>query len=89
MAEDPVRRPALAACPCTDVVAVTVEWDCPRGHLGYAALCAAHGQIHVAALLSGGIMCGRCRALDGREQAVGIVRVNGRRVSARLRRRAL
>jgi hypothetical protein len=78
-----------AVCPCTDVVAVTVEWSCSKGHPGYAALCTTHGQIHVAALLSGGIMCGRCRELDGEERAVMLKLVNGRRVSTKLGRTIL
>jgi hypothetical protein len=78
-----------AVCPCTDVVAVTVEWECSRRHRGYAALCQTHGAIHVAALMSGGIMCGRCREEDGRERAVTLRRVNGKKVSARLGRTQL
>jgi hypothetical protein len=66
---------------------VTVEWSCGWGHPAYAALCQMHGQIHVAALLSGAIMCGRCRREDGRETAVMLRLVNGRKVSSRLGRR--
>lgn len=77
------------ACPCTDTATVTVEWECPRGHVGYAALCQSHGQIHVAALLSGSIMCGRCRIRDGKEVAVALKLVNGKRVSRKLGRRQL
>lgn len=85
----PGKSPLAPACPCTDAVFVTVEWACPRGHLGYAALCKQHGQIHVAALLSGGIMCGRCRELDGKEQAVALKKINGKRVSSKLGRTIL
>jgi hypothetical protein len=78
-----------AVCPCTDLAVISVEWECPRGHKGYAALCQSHGQIHVAALLSGAIMCGRCRQRDGKERAVILRRVNGKLVSRRLGRTAL
>lgn len=68
------------ACPCTSPATVTVEWECGKGHKGYAALCKEHGAIHVAALLSGAIMCGQCRR-EGYERATVLRRVNGKRVS--------
>lgn len=80
---------AGAACPCTDAATITVEWQCPRGHRSYAALCQMHGQVHVASLLSGGVMCGTCRREDGREVAVALKRVNGKAVSSRLSRAVL
>lgn len=57
-----------------------LEWECPAGHRGYAALCASHGAIHVAALLSGDVRCGQCRAGGYGERAVRLTRVNGKRV---------
>jgi hypothetical protein len=60
---------------------VTVAWECRAGHRGFAALCRDHGAIHVAALLSGDIRCGTCRA-RGDERAVRLLRVNGKRVQA-------
>jgi hypothetical protein len=68
------------ACPCTAPAFVVLEWECRRGHKGYASLCSDHGAVHVAALLSGDIRCGTCRERDKRETAVRLLRVNGRRV---------
>jgi hypothetical protein len=59
---------------------VTVEWECGRGHRGYAALCRDHGAVHVAALLSGDIRCGACRMREGRETGTVLKRVNGKAV---------
>ncbi len=76
------------ACPCTRAAVVTVEWECAGGgHYKLARLCRDHGAIQVAALLSDVVMCGLCRR-DGYERAVMLLRVNGRRVSSRLGRRA-
>ncbi len=75
-----------SACPCSSVVFTTIEWECGRGHQAYAALCREHGAIHVAALLSGDIRCGRCRLEDGRETAVSLRRINGKAVGQRLGR---
>jgi len=66
-----------------------VEWECGKGHRGFALLCKDHGAVHVAALLSGDIRCGTCRQRDRREEAVALQRVNGRRVDPRLGRRVL
>lgn len=66
-------------CLCTAGATVTVEWECPRGHRGYAALCKSHGAIHVAALLSGDIRCGTCRR-GGTEAGTVLKRVNGKSV---------
>jgi hypothetical protein len=78
----------LAACPCTSAATVTIEWECRHDHKGYAALCQDHGAIHVAALLSGDIRCGRCRQ-DNREALVFLRRVNGKTMNPRLGRTVL
>lgn len=72
-------------CPCTSAATVTIEWECRYEHEAYAALCQSHGAIHVAALLSGDIRCGRCRR-EGREVASFLRRVNGKTVSSKLGR---
>jgi hypothetical protein len=68
---------------------VIAEWECGNGHKGFAALCQDHGAVHVAALLSGDIRCGTCRRRDGKEEAVALRRVNGRRVDPRLGRKTI
>lgn len=76
-------------CPCTVPAVVTVEWECHRGHKGYAALCKQHGAIHVAALMSGDIRCGTCRSRHGAETGTVLKRVNGKTVGSRMSRRVI
>ena len=80
-----VTAPGLPACPCTRQATTTVEWECRARHPGRAVLCKDHAAVHVAALMSDGIMCAACRR-EGSERAVMLLRVNGKRVNARLGR---
>lgn len=73
------------ACICTANSVVTVEWECRNGHSGFAALCKTHGAIHVAALMSGDIRCGKCRR-ENVDTAVVLRRVNGKTVDPRMGR---
>lgn len=77
--------PGQAACPCSVTATHRVEWECARGHPGRAALCAEHAAIHVAALLSEGIMCAACRR-EGTERVARLLRVNGKKVTQPARR---